>query len=355
MGGCLSGSAGGRKASREIDRGLEVDNKKRRQEVKLLLLGTGESGKSTIFKQMKIIQINGGFTTDELKTYKFVVYGNCINQMKVVVNAANKLGLPFQNEQNKASAERLTAASSSGDDWTVDIGVDIQNLWSDPAIRSATEKKDQLFQLNDSAEYFFENIARINKNDYLPTVDDVLRSRIRSTGIEEAVFNFEDISFRMVDVGGQRSERRKWIHCFEGSTAIVFCVALSEYDQKLREEDSINRMEESLMLFEEVCNSKYFRQTSIILFLNKVDIFKEKILRVPLSVCPQFQSYQPTDGAQYESASQYIKGMFLEKDQAKTHQIFPHFTIAVDTKNINTIWKDVTETLLREIIQNVSM
>ena len=42
----------------------------------------------------------------------------------------------------------------------------------------------------------------------------------------------------MFDVGGQRSERKKWIHCFENVTSIIFCVALSEYDQVLLEESS---------------------------------------------------------------------------------------------------------------------
>ena len=44
--------------------------------------------------------------------------------------------------------------------------------------------------------------------------------------------------FRMVDVGGQRSERRKWIHCFENVTSIIFLVALSEYDQILFESEN---------------------------------------------------------------------------------------------------------------------
>lgn len=75
----------------------------------------------------------------------------------------------------------------------------------------------------------------------------------------------------MFDVGGQRSERKKWIHCFENVTAIVFLVAISEYDQMLYEDESINRMQEALVLFDSICNSRWFVRTSIILFLNKVN------------------------------------------------------------------------------------
>lgn len=86
----------------------------------------------------------------------------------------------------------------------------------------------------------------------------------------------------MFDVGGQRSERKKWIHCFEAVTSIIFCVALSEYDQVLLEESGQNRMNESLVLFESVINSRWFLRTSIILFLNKIDLLKAKLPKVPL-------------------------------------------------------------------------
>ena len=94
----------------------------------------------------------------------------------------------------------------------------------------------------------------------------------------------------MVDVGGQRSERKKWIHCFQDVTAVIFCVALSEYDLKLYEDETVNRMHESIKLFDEICNSRWFAETSIILFLNKSDLFREKIAKVNLNVC--FPDYQ---------------------------------------------------------------
>lgn len=63
----------------------------------------------------------------------------------------------------------------------------------------------------------------------------------------------------MVDVGGQKSERKKWMHCFQDVTAVIFCVALSEYDLKLYEDDSTYRMHDSLKLFKEICNNTWFK------------------------------------------------------------------------------------------------
>lgn len=87
----------------------------------------------------------------------------------------------------------------------------------------------------------------------------------------------------MFDVGGQRSERKKWIHCFENVTAVVFLAAISEYDQVLVEDEAANRMQEALTIFDSICNSKWFLQTSIILFLNKIDLFKKKLPASPLN------------------------------------------------------------------------
>lgn len=84
-----------------------------------------------------------------------------------------------------------------------------------------------LYQLNDSAAYFFDGLDRFIQPDYCPTVDDVLRVRVRSTGIEEAIFSFDKMTFKVMDVGGQRSERKKWIHCFDSVTAVLFCASLS--------------------------------------------------------------------------------------------------------------------------------
>jgi hypothetical protein len=184
--------------------------------------------------------------------------------------------------------------------------------------------------------------------NYIPTEADVLRARVRSTGIQEAEFEFDEMKFKMLDVGGQRSERRKWIHCFDKVTAIIFCVALSEYDQVLREDEAQNRMHESLMLFEEIGNSHWFSSSAIILFLNKTDLFSEKIKRVPLTCC--FPNY--TGGANLEAAHAFIKARFLEVYQG-TQQVYCHFTCAISTQNIEFVFNSVRKVIMVKIFEGI--
>lgn len=145
--------------------------------------------------------------------------------------------------------------------------------------------------LNNKTNYsFFNDIDRISDPNYIPNDQDVLYSRVKSTGITETKFVIGDLVYRMVDVGGQRSERKKWIHCFEDVTAIIFMVAISEYDQVLFEDENVNRMGESLTLFQSIVDMQWFQKTSIILFMNKTDIFENKIKISPLKkYFPQYK------------------------------------------------------------------
>jgi guanine nucleotide-binding protein G(i) subunit alpha len=84
-------------------------------------------------------------------------------------------------------------------------------------------------------------LDRLSSLSYLPTQNDILRTRVKTTGIVETMFSYKHLNIKLVDVGGQRSERKKWIHCFEDVTAIIFCVAMSEYDLVLIEDDQMVR------------------------------------------------------------------------------------------------------------------
>jgi GTPase SAR1 family protein len=246
--------------------------------IKLLLLGAGESGKSTIAKQMKIIHLQG-FTEEERLSYKAVIYSNLIGSMRSLVVACEMLDFAIQD---KAAADLVQTTDTTA--VSEEVAQAIKTLWREDAVQKAFAKQNQ-FQLNDSAAYYFENLDRIKDAKYVPSDQDVLRSRAKTTGIIETPFTIENSRFLMVDVGGQRSERKKWMHCFQGVTAVIFVTALSEYDLKLYEDDTTNRMMESLKLFSDICNSKWFLNTAMILFLNKRDVFEEKIQKIDLSIC----------------------------------------------------------------------
>jgi guanine nucleotide-binding protein G(i) subunit alpha len=195
---------------------------------------------------------------------------------------------------------------------------------------------------------YFDNIARIAAPDYMPNDQDVLRSRVKTTGITETTFIIGDLTYRMFDVGGQRSERKKWIHCFENVTTILFLVAISEYDQLLFEDETVNRMQEALTLFDSICNSRWFIKTSIILFLNKIDRFKEKLPVSPMK--NYFPDYE--GGAEYAAACDYILNRFVSLNQHETKQIYTHFTCATDTTQIRFVMAAVngTATLLSALL-----
>lgn len=199
---------------------------------------------------------------------------------------------------------------------------------------------------------YLNDLERIAQNDYIPTQQDVLRTRVKTTGIVETHFTFKDLHFKMFDVGGQRSERKKWIHCFEGVTAIIFCVALSAYDLVLAEDEEMNRMHESMKLFDSICNNKWFTDTSIILFLNKKDLFEEKITHSPLSIC--FPEY--TGANKYDEASSYIQSKFEDLNKRKdTKEIYTHFTCATDTRNVQFVFDAVTDVIIKNNLKDCGL
>ncbi|KAG8855304.1 Guanine nucleotide-binding protein alpha-2 subunit [Tulasnella sp. 330] len=349
MGACMSTEGKMEKErSMLIDRQIEEDSRKFRKECKILLLGSGESGKSTIVKQMKIIHQNG-YTPEELSVFRLVVYKNLVDSAKDVVMAMKKVGVDCVEGINRRYAAEILAYEVETDPTfrlSSDIPIAIESLWKDPIIATVMDHSTE-FYLMDSASYFFSQVQRIGARDYIPNESDVLRARAKTTGISETRFNMGQLSIHMFDVGGQRSERKKWIHCFEAVTSIIFCVALSEYDQVLLEEKEQNRMAESLVLFESVINSRWFLRTSIILFLNKIDVFKAKLPRVPLE--RYFPEY--TGGPDINKAAKYILWRFTQANRARL-SVYPHLTQATDTSNIRLVFAAVKETILQNALRD---
>ncbi|XP_022750039.1 guanine nucleotide-binding protein alpha-1 subunit-like [Durio zibethinus] len=350
----------------EIERRIEQETKAEKHIQKLLVLGAGESGKSTIFKQIKLL-FQTGFDDAELRSYISVIHANIYQTIKILYDGSKEFA---QNDadsskyvlssENKVIGEKLSEIGSQLDYPCLnrELAHEIETLWKDSAIQETYVRGNEL-QVPDCAHYFMENLQRLSDANYIPTKEDVLYARVRTTGVVEIQFSPVGKNkksgevYRLFDVGGQRNERRKWIHLFEGVTAVIFCAAISDYDQI--EDEQKNRMMESKELFDWVLKQPCFEKTSFMLFLNKFDIFETKVLKVPLNVCEWFKDYQPvsTGKQEIEHAYEFVKKKFEELYFQSTapdrvDRVFKIYrTTALDQKLVKKTFKLVDETLRR--------
>ncbi|KAI8801505.1 guanine nucleotide binding protein, alpha subunit [Cladochytrium replicatum] len=352
MGCCMSADdTEGKKKNDEIENQLKKEKQNLRNEVKMLLLGAGESGKSTILKQMKLIH-DTGYSNEEREAFREIIFSNTVQSMRVILDAMANMGIPLERDDNEKHKTVIIELPNQieAEVLPADVAAAVKALWGDGGVQAAFARSRE-YQLNDSARYYFEAIDRIAAPNFTPTDQDVLRSRVKTTGITESSFHIGDLTYRMFDVGGQRSERKKWIHCFENVTAIVFLVAISEYDQVLVEDETVNRMQEALTLFDSICNSRWFVKTSIILFLNKIDLFKDKLPRSPIS--KYFPDY--SGGDNYEAACEYILNRFVSLNQSDQKQIYTHFTCATDTTQIKFVMAAVNDIIIQANLREVGL
>lgn len=336
----------------EIAKAAAADAEAENQKIKLLLLGSGESGKSTIFKQMKILY-GMGFRDEDRKQQLPVIMQNTIGQMKVLLQACEDMEIAVAAEESAGFVQDMDEEEPI----TEEVAEHIETLWADPGIQEAYGKRAS-FQLNDSAEYFFKKVKQQADPTYVPSVKDILQMRVRTSGIVQEEYIIDGAKFVMYDVGGQRNERKKWIHCFDEVTAVIFVAAISEYDQVLYEDATTNRMKESLQLFHEICNSKWFEHTDIILFLNKKDLFEEKIARVDIrQPDPKDPSRMIFDeyegGCDYDAGSTFIMQEYLKQNECEegSKEIYVHITCATDTNNVSTVFNAAKESILKKNLQ----
>lgn len=291
------------------------------------------------------------WTSEERKSMKPTVFANIVQNMKQMVCYVRLHGIKVELMNVASEIDGLA------EDAPVDaaLAAKIKLLWRDQGIQTAWKERSK-FQVLDCLEYFCNNIDRIGKSDYLPNEMDILQARMRTSGIVEEKYVIDEVQFNMFDVGGQRNERKKWIHCFDNVTAVVFVAAINEYDQVLFEDNHTSRIDEALKLFEEICNSPWFKRTSMILFLNKNDIFEEKLFKYPLRIPgeryddfkgPYANEPGVSKAKAIDAAQQYLLKLFLSKNQNEEKEIYHHITCATDTRNIELVFAATRDIILK--------
>lgn len=337
--------------SKALNEELDAAQKEENKIIKLLVLGTGESGKSTVFKQMKILYS----VPDPPSKFLMVVRANLFGNAHAVHQGMEKLDIKYATPEGEAAGTLVCGKPADGNVDNADFAsvlAAFNTMYTDSGVNESIERAAE-YQLNDSTRYFWDRAAEILSDSYLPSEQDVLRARVRTTGIVQQNFKIKDSQYTMFDVGGQRNERRKWIHCFDNVTAVIFVTAISEYDQVLYEDENTNRMDEALTLFDQILNHPSFTKTSMILFLNKRDLFEMKLKKKDLSC------WRPEAGAvgqDYDKCIEYITNEFMNKNkEPERRQVYCHATCATDTSNISFVMDSVFDIILKENLRKMDV
>ncbi|KAI8980601.1 G-alpha-domain-containing protein [Trametes punicea] len=233
-------------------------------------------------------------------------------------------------------------------------------LWRDPAVRHRLEEKR--IRLEESSGFFLEEIDRITAKMYFPTDDDVLKARLKTTGVVEHTFSlaknseWRGVEWKIYDVGGARNQRQAWAPYFDDVNAIIFLAPISAFDQTLAEDPRVNRLEDSFHLWKSVIENKLLAHVNIVLFLNKCDLLKKK-LESGVRLSNYISSYnRPND---YETVSHYFRNRFGAMHQSltpnKDRELFIHLTSVTDTRTTHTIISRVRDSILTANLKSSSL
>ncbi|KAI8840728.1 guanine nucleotide binding protein, alpha subunit [Chytriomyces cf. hyalinus JEL632] len=390
--------------SKEIDRQL-ADEKVGSKDIKILLLGTAETGKSTVLKQLRIIH-GGGFTDDDITTFRYAAKRNIFDTVKTLVEAMELLKIPYGFNPNTAKcaqksskpslhhapslvdskenvgfgknapiaieAAEVWASTKFMDDATrgetqaaVDLILSthpeytkslplplvnaIKLLWNNVGVKYCFSRSNE-FQIIDLS-YFMQDIDRFIASDYIPTNQDILASRVMTSGVCETKVIIKGTIFRVFDVGGQRNERRKWIHVFDNVNAIFFLFDLSAFNQVTVEDQNINRVVESLTVFTFICNHNAFKKSAIMIFMNKIDLLREKLEHS--MVQDYFPEFLGTND--YKEVSKFFAEKIASFNKNQEKQLYFHYTQANDTTKMKAVLATVIESILVNNLQSAGL
>ncbi|KAJ7201957.1 guanine nucleotide binding protein, alpha subunit [Mycena haematopus] len=227
-------------------------------------------------------------------------------------------------------------------------------LWADPGVREVLRRRK--IRLEEGPGFFLNDLERVTGPNYLPTDDDVLRARLKTVGVAEYTFEMEvptsretGTEWRIVDVGGSRSQRATWVPFFDDVDAIIFLAPIAGFDQVLAEDRSVNRLEDSVLLWKAVCSNKLLAGVDLVLFLNKCDILERK-LNAGVKLVRYVRSYAERENT-FEAVSQYLRSKFsaIHREYSPNPRKFYAFCTSVtDTATTGGIIASVRDMVVRQ-------
>ena len=203
--------------------------------------------------------------------------------------------------------------------------------------------------------YFVDKIDIICDKDYIPSTEDVLNTQSHTyTRGQSATLNTshnkEKYVFEIIDVGGQKAERKKWFQYMDTLSAIIYVSSLTSYCE-MSYDTYENGFVESLNAFEETINSKHLRKYQCFVFLNKEDEF-EKLIKM-IKYKDPFEEYTGDNENAFEII-EYVKEQFRKRVKyvRSRRSIRFYVTKPTDKANVTRVFKDIQIRLIKNQISN---
>ncbi|KAI1370563.1 G-protein alpha subunit-domain-containing protein [Hypoxylon crocopeplum] len=222
------------------------------------------------------------------------------------------LDIPFEDRSSLDHDVTLHMFPMEGiDEILPELTRAILSLWADGGFQKCYRRRAE-YHLDDNFEYCVESWHRLGASGYVPTNQDILRSRVMTIGITTTTFSYKGLEYVVRDVGGTRIERNKWIHPFrEGVSTILFTIDVTVYRKPLFEDESINAMLEQLELFESLINPRWFPDTDFIIVLTRMDLLERCLRETEVKLCfPDFPAAD-TDTGYFEHYMKLLQKQFL--------------------------------------------
>jgi GTPase SAR1 family protein len=310
---------------------------------RIVLLGTSESGKSTLCKQyLSHIKNNSekylrSFVPDiheNLRVGTAVCLAELEKQGKILENYFTKENITEFNVFNKAF-DPVTRKGYSKEFHQVII-----RIWRDKNIQQVFLDTRHKLHLPDGYEHLlnFKNIERYKEfGGFVPTVEDVVYCHSRTLGLTEMPFEFDKNKFVMVDTGGVRSERKKWHRTYEQCSLMVYVVSLSDYDATLSEDFDVNRMRDALELYEKTINTYPFNHQKSVLIFNKSDLLERDLNHK--SIAEVFPNYKEMNTSQ--EVISFIKNEFLKLVKGDPNRILTKICRADKMESVVPLFDEI--------------
>eukprot|EP01084_Bolivina_argentea_P290929 499894_1 len=264
---------------------------------KTLILGAEESGKSTIFNCTKLI--NNEHNVMDVANLQHItssVRDNCVWEIINILEQSQLLydqnstvyskcliDMNIQNESDIRTIEHSdgTVVEQLDCKEMTQLGQSIENVWNLPAIKETfSYRLKAKYHCVDNIDYFFNKITEVMSKNWIITKEDLLKARCWTTGIKNYKYEINDGIINIFDLGSQRSVR-----IFMDVKCGIFVIGTSDFCKVLFENEKQIHLLESLEWFEEICGEKWFKQSKMVLVLNKMDLFREYLRFTPLSFC----------------------------------------------------------------------